>query len=79
MNRVFHLLSILVVGSSLAASSSQLRTINGKVNIAVYYESQCPDSRRFINNQLPKAIEIFPDLVNIILIPFGKANVSYLK
>lgn len=78
MNRIFHLLSILVVGSSLAASS-QLRTINGKVNIAVYYESQCPDSRRFINNQLPKAIETFPDLVNIILIPFGKANVSYLK
>jgi hypothetical protein len=78
MNRVFHLLLILVVGSSLAASS-QLRTINGKVNIAVYYESQCPDSRRFINNQLPKAIETFPDLVNIILIPFGKANVSYLK
>ena len=78
MKRIFHLLSILVVGSSLAASS-QLRTINGKVNIAVYYESQCPDSRRFINNQLPKAIETFPDLVNIILIPFGKANVSYLK
>lgn len=50
----------------------------GAIDIGVYYESKCPDSRRFINNQVTMVKEKFGNNVNIILFPFGKANVSRL-
>ena len=46
-----------------------------RVKITVYYESLCPDSRRFINGQLSKAFLQVNQITNIELIPFGKANV----
>ncbi|CAG2167806.1 unnamed protein product [Oppiella nova] len=45
--------------------------------ISVYYESICPDSRRFILNQLIPTYEKLSPYVDIDLIPFGNANVSY--
>ena len=53
-------------------------SFNRTVNLAVYYETKCPDSRRFIIYQIPKAIQSYSSFLNIILVPFGKANVVYL-
>lgn len=46
------------------------------LNLAVYYESLCPDSRRLILGGLQAAYLYLKDITNIILIPYGKANVS---
>merc|ERR1712098_799034 len=44
------------------------------VKISVYYESLCPDSQRFVNNQLYPNWLKFKDELNISIKPFGKAN-----
>jgi hypothetical protein len=55
-----------------------------KQKIDVYFEALCPDSKRFLLNQVPTIIDEFGKTVNgsyessqieINLIPFGKANV----
>jgi interferon gamma-inducible protein 30 len=65
---------VLLFGLSLSIS---VKANNENVlNIHVYYESLCPDSRKFIIYEVKEAYENFQDIANIILIPFGKANVS---
>lgn len=48
-----------------------------KIHLDVYYETNCPDSMRFITNQLYPAYRDLKDIVSIHLIPFGKARVSF--
>lgn len=83
MNGLFAIVLLASVGMSLGmdlpsprAAFMSSRVINDKVIIHVYYESQCPDSRRFIIQQMPRALDTFPNLVEFVLVPFGKANVS---
>merc|ERR1711937_359718 len=55
------------------------RQITGEdpsVKITVYYESLCPDSMRFVNDQLYPTWMKFKEEVNISFKPFGKANFS---
>ena len=52
---------------------------NDTLYLDVYYESLCPDSARFINTQLSNAFNSIKSILNIKLVPFGKANVSYLS
>lgn len=66
-------LSVVVIGVSAAKDNN-----DEILNIHVYYESLCPDSRRFIINGLDEAYKKFKNITNIILVPFGKANVSVL-
>ena len=47
-----------------------------KIDLVVNYEALCPDSVRFINNQLSKAVLNFKNEINVSLIPFGIADVS---
>lgn len=44
--------------------------------MSIYYESLCPDSIRFMVNQLKPNYEHFKDLIDIELVPFGKSEVS---
>jgi len=44
------------------------------INIKVYYESMCPDSKYFINHQLIPTIKQLHEIVNFNLIPYGKAK-----
>jgi hypothetical protein len=45
--------------------------------IEVYYETLCPDSRSFVATQLLSAVQHFPpEVLNITLVPYGKASVS---
>ena len=47
--------------------------------IQVNYEVLCPDSVRFINNHLSKALELFKGKINVKLIPFGIASYLWNK
>lgn len=48
-----------------------------QVPVAVYYESLCPDSAKFITEQLYPALKSeLRDLVEITFVPFGKSQVS---
>ncbi|XP_045616956.1 gamma-interferon-inducible lysosomal thiol reductase [Procambarus clarkii] len=65
------LLLLLLHLSSVIASSAEPEAV--KVKVLVFYESLCPDSRRFILNQLYPA---WPDLKNITeldIYSYGKA------
>lgn len=44
------------------------------LDIAVYYECLCPDSRSFFVRQLLPAVEKIPSLLNIDYVPYGKAQ-----
>ncbi|CAG9583149.1 unnamed protein product [Danaus chrysippus] len=42
--------------------------------LSVYYESNCPDSKAFILNQLQPAFQLLHDHMTIKFVPFGKAR-----
>ena len=48
-----------------------------KTTLDVYYESLCPDSLRFLVNQLGPQYSTLSSFVNVRLIPFGKASVIF--
>lgn len=45
-----------------------------KITVSVYYEALCPDSRRFILEQLLPAYELIPAIIDLDLVPYGKAR-----
>lgn len=45
-----------------------------KIDLSIYYESQCPDSKSFIIDQLLPTLGILQDYIDLKLIPFGKAH-----
>lgn len=47
-----------------------------QVKVDIYYESLCPDSVRFISQQLQPLYNNFKKHLDITFIPFGKSNVS---
>ena len=73
-----YILFIFAIKISLISNSALPKADNDVMNIAVYYESLCPDSRRFIINGLSQVISNpnFRQITNIILVPYGKANVT---
>lgn len=48
----------------------------GRVKVSVYYEALCSDSRFFILKQLIPAYETVPSIIQLDLVPYGKAKVS---
>lgn len=44
--------------------------------VTVFYEALCPDSRSFFTKQLLPTFEKIPHLIQINLVPYGKAKVS---
>lgn len=46
-----------------------------RVNVAVYYESLCPDSKKFITTQLYPSLQgNLSNFVNLTLVPYGKTK-----
>jgi len=60
------------------APAASFRNILGeegkKVNVTVFYEVLCPDSRAFVLRQLSPTWEKVPDIMDIHYRPFGKAH-----
>lgn len=47
-----------------------------QIKVDVYYESLCPDSQKFLTEQLYPNSKIFAEQLDIKLIPYGKSSVS---
>lgn len=47
------------------------------VNLTLYYEVLCPDSRRFINGQLTNGVASVSSIMNLRLVPYGNAKVIF--
>ena len=73
-NQMFALKSLFWVLPLFVAVNGQ-----SKVNVGVYMESCCPDTQRFIVDQLRPAWEMpgFNDIANVILSPYGKENYTF--
>ncbi|OXA57376.1 GILT-like protein 1 [Folsomia candida] len=69
-------LGLLILGLVGVSFQAQLR-------LTVYYESLCPDSRRFIINQLYPTINLLGGVNNEFLeaefVPYGKANTTFVN
>lgn len=50
--------------------------VREKVNLAVYYESRCTDSKHFFLNQLSPTLNKLKSYIDLELIPFGNENVT---
>ncbi|XP_054714191.1 gamma-interferon-inducible lysosomal thiol reductase-like [Uloborus diversus] len=65
----------------LASTSSDGRYVPSadakKVSLDVYYETDCPDSMRFITHQLYPMFQEMEDIVDIKLVPYGKASENF--
>ncbi|XP_068245450.1 gamma-interferon-inducible lysosomal thiol reductase-like isoform X3 [Palaemon carinicauda] len=48
--------------------------VNPPMNVAVYYEALCPDSRHFVMKQLTPAFKKLNDIIDLHLVPYGKAS-----
>lgn len=59
-----------------SANNSELENVSSKkVKLTVYFESLCPDSRKFFLEQLEPTYPLMEDNIEVILVPFGKARV----
>lgn len=46
--------------------------------MAIYYEYYCPDSQGFLLRQFSSAYDDFKDMLDVTLVPFGKAEVKLI-
>ncbi|CAF3567407.1 unnamed protein product [Rotaria sp. Silwood1] len=53
------------------------RTESDRVNLSIYYETLCPDSRKFITTQVWNTYQSILDIVNITFVPYGNARELY--
>uniref|UniRef100_D3TM92 Gamma-interferon inducible lysosomal thiol reductase n=1 Tax=Glossina morsitans morsitans TaxID=37546 RepID=D3TM92_GLOMM len=68
----FAVATTILTLSVTAASSAAV--IEEKLNVLVFYESLCPDSKRFLQNQLGPNYDELGDFIDIKLVPFGNAK-----
>merc|ERR1712156_1120015 len=61
----------LLLSLLLSVSSAELQ-----LNLDIYYESLCPDSTRFISNQLGPMYEVLGSDVNVTFVPYGFAETT---
>jgi len=68
------MVSTLSKGVLIVLIFAAVTSVNAqKLHVAVYYESLCGDSIRFITNQLNPAYESLKDYIEIFFVPFGKS------
>ena len=53
--------------------------MKNKLRIDVYYEALCPDSRDFVSRQLVPAYNDLNSIIDLNLIPYGKATVRSIE
>ncbi|XP_037927583.1 GILT-like protein 1 [Teleopsis dalmanni] len=58
----------------LAPQPNYQRELGAPVLVMVYYEALCPDSKHFITKQLVPTYKAIAPLMEILLVPYGKAQ-----
>ncbi|KAL0828892.1 hypothetical protein ABMA28_003797 [Loxostege sticticalis] len=69
-----HLKEFLFVFVVLVADDFATGYAPQKLLLTVYYESKCPDSKRFVLEQLRPTMKLLSDNIMLRLVPFGKAS-----
>lgn len=71
------LAALLLIGASAAAGDSAGKGKNGKVDVALYYESLCPFSASFVVKHLARIFKDgLLDAAELTLVPYGNARVG---
>uniref|UniRef100_A0A0D9VSY6 Gamma-interferon-inducible lysosomal thiol reductase n=1 Tax=Leersia perrieri TaxID=77586 RepID=A0A0D9VSY6_9ORYZ len=69
-------IAALVIGASATVDVAEVEINDGRVDVALYYESLCPYSAKFVVDNLAK---VFKDgllsSINLSLVPYGNARV----
>ncbi|XP_063390603.1 GILT-like protein 1 [Cydia fagiglandana] len=73
-NKMKVLLCVTVAVLVCGALAKNKKSEDNKVKIALYYESLCPDSKRFITEQLAPVWRDFKGSVKVKLVPYGKST-----
>ncbi|CAH0599424.1 unnamed protein product [Chrysodeixis includens] len=73
-NKMKTLAVLCLVALCYGVSAKSKKGDEQKVKIAVYYESLCPDSKRFITAQLAPVWRDFRGVVKVKLVPYGKST-----
>lgn len=72
-------ISLVLCDNSNSNNSNSNSNINNntdqKVQVGVYYESLCPDSRRFFLRQLMPVYKEIGAIIEPVLVPFGHARI----
>ncbi|KAF7286164.1 hypothetical protein GWI33_007126 [Rhynchophorus ferrugineus] len=76
---VFSLVLVYVAGQhDMHQHDMHMNHEQHRVNVAVYYESLCPDSRKFFTQQLYPSLQgNLSNYVNLTLIPYGKTTMEF--
>lgn len=70
---IFSLALVILSGVTSASETDVLD--KKRVEVAVYYESFCPDSKRFFLKQLLPTYRDVGSIMNLTLVPFGHARI----
>lgn len=74
---VIILLVIWIIYTKFYVEEQEYQSVKGqKVNVTVFYEVLCPDSRHFVLRQLYPTWEKVPEIMDINYRPFGKAYIT---
>ncbi|XP_055917963.1 GILT-like protein 1 [Eupeodes corollae] len=65
------------IGDGLMLTVESVTRIPGTpILVTVFYEALCPDSKHFITKQLVPAYKAAPSVLEVVLVPYGKASTS---
>ncbi|KAI5634287.1 gamma interferon inducible lysosomal thiol reductase (GILT) domain-containing protein [Phthorimaea operculella] len=76
LNKMRALLVVCLVTMLCGVLAKNKKSDDSKVKIAVYYESLCPDSKKFITSQLAPVWRDLRGAVKVKLVPYGKATIQ---
>ncbi|XP_060828948.1 uncharacterized protein LOC132914129 [Bombus pascuorum] len=65
------ILAVAFLGHSAVVAGGES---NAVINVGVYYESLCPDSMRWIKQQLLPQYDVLKDYIRVTFVPYGKAS-----